>query len=153
MKTLKYVIVAFACFAVGYGQAFGQQPIQCPTLDQQPCLSNPNQVYCENGLPGDADWKIFPADKFQPTTLEGYASQTSVNKGELVHLFISTSTGTSQSPTSVQLEVYRMGWYGCDATHTVVPPAGARKILTITSVPAYRQATWPSVPCPITNPD
>jgi len=71
-----------------------------------------NVIQTENAKPGTPDWEITnPATHSE---IEGYASLTSVNRGDLVELFVNT-----QNP-SYSLEIYRMGWYG---------GAGARRVL------------------------
>ncbi len=62
-----------------------------------------NQVALENSLPGTADWRLdTPATNRE---IEGYASATSVNGGDIVSLYVNTAAPT------FQLEVFRMGWY------------------------------------------
>jgi hypothetical protein len=62
-----------------------------------------NGTVSENERPGTSDWKLD-----RPATareIEGYASATSVNRGETIDLFINT-----RAP-HYTLEVFRMGWY------------------------------------------
>jgi hypothetical protein len=62
-----------------------------------------NQVAVENRLPGTSAWRLTnPAESRQ---IEGFASATSVNRGDPIALFVNTSAAT------FQLEVFRMGWY------------------------------------------
>ena len=66
-------------------------------------MSIENPVVVENRRPSAADWHLTnPARKRE---IEGYASATSVNRGELISLFVNTS-----SP-NFSVEVFRMGWY------------------------------------------
>ncbi len=55
-----------------------------------------------------------------PRTIQGYASQTSINHGESISFFVSTTQ------SSYRLDIYRMGWYS---------GAGARLILTVQNLP------------------
>ena len=64
-------------------------------------MSNPVQT--ENALPGSAGWVLTnPATNRE---IEGYASLTSVNRGNTINFFVSTS-----GPYTI--DIYRMGWYG-----------------------------------------
>ena len=64
-----------------------------------------NAIQIENSYPGDPTWNSFAADP-NPATISGYASQISVNHGESIDLFVTT---TAQS---FSVNVYRTGWYG-----------------------------------------
>jgi hypothetical protein len=72
-----------------------------------------NGTEAENQLLGNSDWQltnpVTVADREWPTlrtrAIEGFASATSVNKGEWITFYISTT-----SPTYM-LEIYRMGYY------------------------------------------
>jgi hypothetical protein len=60
-------------------------------------------VVDENARPGTGDWRLD-----RPATareIEGYASATSINRGEAILLYVNTA-----APSYV-LEVFRMGWY------------------------------------------
>jgi hypothetical protein len=72
-------------------------------------------IQLENDKRGDADW-VLTAVSDAPT-VEGYASATSVNRGETIRFFIS-----SAAPTYT-MTIYRMGWYG---------GAGARRMMSVT---------------------
>jgi hypothetical protein len=65
--------------------------------------SNPIQV--ENARPGasPATW-LPPA--YPPTVVEGYASEVSVQPGDVLHLHVST-----EEERRYRVEVYRLGWY------------------------------------------
>ncbi|HWW01977.1 MAG TPA: N,N-dimethylformamidase beta subunit family domain-containing protein [Candidatus Acidoferrum sp.] len=87
-----------------------------------PVSSTPitNVTTAENALPGTTDWKLTNpvtvgygtnyGDREWPTlrtrAIEGYASATSVNKGDWLTFYVSTT-----SP-SFSLEIFRMGYYG-----------------------------------------
>lgn len=60
-------------------------------------------IALENTRAGNSDWVLTdPADH----EVEGYASATSIQRGETLRLYVHTSD------PSVTLAVYRMGWYG-----------------------------------------
>jgi hypothetical protein len=91
----------------------------------------------ENALPGATDWGLSRAASGEQ--LEGYASATSVNRGEALRVHVRAS-GTHQ----VRWDLYRMGHYG---------GRGARKVasggpFTATSQPTpARHATTGLVEC------
>jgi len=63
-----------------------------------------NPIVIENQKPAAPDWEITrPALERE---IEGYASATSVNRGDPIDLYVST-----RDP-SYTIDVYRMGWYG-----------------------------------------
>jgi hypothetical protein len=75
----------------------------------------------ENARPGHVDWVLTdPADH----QVEGYASATSIQRGETLRLYVHTID------PSVTLAVYRMGWYG---------GAGARLVQTVITLPGMQQ--------------
>lgn len=90
-------------------------------VDAQIC---PNPIACENLLAGDTGWDINGAGD---TTIQGFATDISVDAGEIITFKVNTSAA------SYRLDIYRMGYY--DGT-------GARKITTIN----------PSVTLPQTQP-
>lgn len=75
----------------------------------------------ENARLGDAGWVLTdPAER----EVEGYASATSIQRGEQLHFYIhSTDPG-------ITLSIYRMGWYA---------GAGARLVQGGISLPGVRQ--------------
>ncbi|HKW95364.1 MAG TPA: N,N-dimethylformamidase beta subunit family domain-containing protein, partial [Methylomirabilota bacterium] len=84
----------------------------------------PNPTVVENERPGSPDWEITtPA---RAGEIEGYASRTSVNRGESIALFVSTVE------PRYTIDVFRMGWYG---------GAGARRVAGPLSRPGIRQST------------
>jgi hypothetical protein len=86
-------------------------------------MSFVNAIVAENQKLGTQDWQLTrPATKRE---IEGYASATSVNRGESIDLYVNTA---SQNFT---LEVFRMGWYG---------GIGARRVFGPINAPGTRQA-------------
>ena len=67
-------------------------------------LRNLNEIQIENLKPGTADWRLRqPAVHHE---IEGYASATSIDRGESIDFFVSVKDGVSY-----RADVYRMGWY------------------------------------------
>ena len=84
------------------------------TTAVNPCGS-PNPIVAENCLPGNpsSEWDISGAGD---STVQGFATQISANKGETVSFKVSTNA------SSYRFDIYRMGYYG---------GMGARKIATV----------------------
>ena len=71
----------------------------------------------ENAKPGTTDWEVtHPAMNRE---IEGYASATSVEAGEPIELFVSTSADR------FVVDVFRMGWYGGAGARRVAGPIEA----------------------------
>ena len=88
-------------------------------------MSNPVQT--ENTQPGNNDWVLTnPATNRE---IEGYASLTSVNRGNPINFFVSTS-----GPYTI--DTYRLGWYKGD---------GARKMA---GSPVHLTGTVQPIPAP-----
>ncbi|MDX6676261.1 MAG: hypothetical protein QOE31_313, partial [Solirubrobacteraceae bacterium] len=64
-----------------------------------------NPVACENTKPGDAPstWQI---DGAGDPTIQGFATQMSVNKGTTINFKIKSAT------TNYQIDILRVGYYG-----------------------------------------
>src|SRR5438067_13039705 len=58
----------------------------------------------ENARTGTESWQ--PTRPARNHEIEGYASKTSIDRGEQIELFVHTTE------PAYTLEVYRMGWYG-----------------------------------------
>jgi hypothetical protein len=78
-----------------------------------PPVTNP--IACENTKAGnpESEWDITGAGD---STIQGFATQISVNKGETVRFKVDTDA------TNYRLDIYRLGYYG---------GLGARKIVTV----------------------
>lgn len=77
-------------------------------------MTEANPIKAENQRPGSDGWQLqHPATARE---IEGYASDTSVNRGEVIHLFVHTA-----SPTFM-IEVFRMGWYQGLGARRIVGP-------------------------------
>ncbi len=80
-----------------------------------PPVTNP--IWCENSKPGNPSsaWDLPTPDAGDPT-IQGFATDISVNKGETVNFKVSTPA------SSYSIDIYRMGYYG---------GMGARKAATL----------------------
>ena len=88
-------------------------------------------ITLENERPGRSDWVLTnPADH----EVEGYASATSIQRGESLHFYIHSTD------LSVTVAVYRMGWYG---------GTGARLVQGSITLPGMRQPM--PTPDPVTG--
>ena len=98
----------------------------CPVYSDAQCVTPPNAIVAENCRPGNpqSEWDITGAGS---PTIQGFATDISVNKGGTIQFKISTPA------TQYRLDIYRIGYYGGN---------GARKIATVS----------PSVPLPQTQP-
>jgi N,N-dimethylformamidase beta subunit-like protein len=87
------------------------QPVSAGPCD--PPIANP--VVCENSKPGNpsSEWDIGGSGD---SSIQGFATDISVNKGEVVRFKIKTSA------TAYRLDIYRLGYYGGN---------GARKVTTV----------------------
>lgn len=86
-----------------------------------------NAILAENRRRGTRDWALT-----QPATareIEGFASATSINRGESIELFVNT-----QSPTFV-LEVFRMGWYQGLGSRRVLGPQVVKGVAQVVPAP------------------
>ncbi|MEZ4683724.1 MAG: Ig-like domain-containing protein [Caldilineaceae bacterium] len=68
------------------------------------CATINNRIVCENALPGNpaSEWDISGAGD---PSIQGYATDISVNLGETVHFKIDTDA------TDYRIDIYRMGYY------------------------------------------
>src|SRR6476620_8687710 len=68
-----------------------------------PCGSGGNAVACENSKPGD-DPSLWDIDGAGDTTIQGFATTTSVAPGQSVQFKIKASSNYS-------VDIYRLGYY------------------------------------------
>jgi hypothetical protein len=82
---------------------------------RDPCAPPTNAITCENSKLGNprSDWDI---DGDGDPSIQGFATEISVNRGEIVHFKIKTDAA------AYSLEIYRVGYYG---------GLGARKVATV----------------------
>jgi hypothetical protein len=102
MSTLSNILAAvcFVCFAAQ--RSFGANAIQI-----------------ENAKPGDSTWQLTDAGRASGT-IEGYASATSVNRGDQIRLFVNTAE------SAYTLTIYRLGYYGGTGGRKMLGPITRR---------------------------
>lgn len=76
--------------------------------------SGSNPIVEENKKAGDPSWKLTLAAKNRE--IEGFASATSVNRGDNISFFVNTIDST------YTVAIYRMGWYGGAGARLVSGP-------------------------------
>jgi methionine-rich copper-binding protein CopC len=111
---LRIRVPAAVFLVVGLALA-GVVSLQAPSR-AAPCdppITSP--IACENTKAGTpaSTWDVSGSGS---STIQGFATDISVNKGETVHFKIKTPA------TAYRLDIYRMGWYGGN---------GARKVATV----------------------
>jgi hypothetical protein len=86
-----------------------------------------NPIDIENDNEGTSNWQIVPLRRATAggRETEGYASHTSVNIGETITFYVSTSV-----TRNVDIVIYRMGWY---------QGLGGRYITTLADKPVTQQ--------------
>src|SRR5439155_333178 len=72
----------------------------------QPGTSTGNPIVVENQQPGTNQWQLGNAATDTGGEVKGYASATSVNKGESLTFYVSVNPAQTYS-----IDIYRMGWY------------------------------------------
>ena len=94
------------------------------TTGVDPCSTGGNPIVCENAKLGNpsSEWDVSGAGD---ASIQGYATDISVNKGGAVNFKISTPA------TAYRLDIYRMGYYGGN---------GARKVATVTGTGPQNRA-------------
>jgi hypothetical protein len=77
------------------------------------CPAGPTQIKCENSLPGDpeSDWQT--QNNGDPT-IQGFATQMSVNVGQTVSFKIKTDAA------AYHIDILRIGYYGGDGARKIV---------------------------------
>jgi hypothetical protein len=92
-----------------------------------------NPIQQENSLPGTPGWDAFSSVGAQDA-VSGYASKTSVNHGDSIDLYVTTTAA------NVKIDVFRVGWY---------QGIGARLVQSLGTFPGVHQPT--PVPDPTTG--
>jgi N,N-dimethylformamidase beta subunit-like protein len=64
----------------------------------------PNPVAAENTCPGSTGWQ-WSGDAPGPTDIEGFVTPASVNSGNTIRLFVTTTAST------YTFKIFRLGWY------------------------------------------
>src|SRR6266852_1111877 len=71
-------------------------------VSRRPALAATTPTQNENAKAGSSDWELVNAAR--SGEIEGYASRTSVNRGEPISLFVNTTDPT------YSIDIFRMGW-------------------------------------------
>ena len=113
------------CAAVATVLAAGWLALAPAARAACPAPAGSNEIVVENCQTGSprSEWDISGAGD---TSIQGFATDMSVNRGTSVSFKISTPA------TSYRIDIYRMGYYGGD---------GARKVATINPSPAWRRTS------------
>jgi len=97
-------------------------------------MAQSNPIVTENQQPGTSNWQIpwgLSADDVTGQ-IKGYASATSVNKGQNITFYVSVNFAQTYT-----IDVYRMGWY---------QGLGGRLLQRIGPLNGVRQSTCPTEP-------
>lgn len=79
-----------------------------------------NPITIENTKPGTTDWQLTnPATRGE---IEGYASLTSVNRGNEIKFFVNTKE------PSYTMEIFRMGWYAGSGGRQIAPVITRKRV-------------------------
>lgn len=85
--------------------------VQGTFLSSPPALAAGNPIVTENQQPGSSQWQLglsgFQTADDVGGQIKGYASATSVNKGQSITFYVSVNPSQTYA-----VDVYRMGWYG-----------------------------------------
>lgn len=112
------------------------------------------QTQAENRLPGTLDWQLtrfqfdYPGHMqaspiirgLRSSTIEGYASRTSVYPGDTLELMVSV-----QPEASFEIDIYRMGYYdGLGGRHLLHlgPFEGRRQPMPMETIERLRECDW-----------
>src|SRR5262245_63805763 len=80
-------------------------------LSSAPRTSGDNPVVVENQQPGSDQWRLrrpgFRVSDDATGQIKGYASATSVNRGQPITFYVSVNPAQTFT-----IDLYRVGWYG-----------------------------------------
>ncbi|MGH2975094.1 MAG: N,N-dimethylformamidase beta subunit family domain-containing protein, partial [Solirubrobacterales bacterium] len=112
---LQQVAKLYACTFALFLALLAGQGLLAETAAAGACDPPANEIVCENSKPGapEGEWDVEGAGD---PSIQGFATEISVDRGQTVHFKIKTSS------TKYRLDIYRMGYYGGD---------GARKVDTV----------------------
>src|SRR5215813_10993938 len=71
-----------------------------------PAHAADNPIVVENQQPGTSQWSLTREADDATGQIKGYASATSINKGESITFYITVSPAQTYS-----IDIYRIGWY------------------------------------------
>ncbi len=109
------LVATFAVMLAGGAASAQAAEVSCP---------NANPVVNENNCMGEGTEANRQGNYSE--SIGGFTTQTSYNRGENVQLKIGTSAASFPA-TSVNVSVYRIGWYGGKGAR-LIPAAGATKV-------------------------
>lgn len=106
--------IATGCAAAQANLILSELAAKASISEERPLGSSAanSEVTVENSRAGSLSWllentRVEPKSRYRCPWVEGYASHASIRKGETLELMISTDP-----PSPVQMEVYRLGYYG-----------------------------------------
>jgi hypothetical protein len=106
---------------------------------EQSTLATQNPIQIENLNPGTTAWILtHPA---QNQEIEGYASASSINRGESITFYVNTVDPT------FTLQVFRMGWYGGMGGRAITGTIGPLPGIQQTIPPLGGDSTYGMVEC------
>jgi hypothetical protein len=92
--------------AASSGGESGNSLIVQATAAAKVCSTSGNPVVVENCRPGSVGWKTVNAGPVSAGGIEGYATASSINKGDSVDLKVNSGAGST-----FRVEVFRSGYY------------------------------------------
>jgi hypothetical protein len=96
-------------------------------------------IRAENAKPGTADWRLTNPG-YNSGIIEGYASETSVSRGEQIKLYVNTKE------SGYTMDIYRMGYYqglrGRRMLPTITRKGTAQPTCPITSTTGLIECNW-----------
>jgi hypothetical protein len=102
-----------------------------------------NPIVLENQQPGTTSWQFTDYNKETAHEIEGYASLTSVNKGDQISFMVSLSSSAQYT-----MDFYRMGWYPTGTNpdgSSCAPSCGGRLMQHVEPLSGFKQAACPRV--------
>jgi hypothetical protein len=90
-----FLLIVGICLAA----SGGTRPTPAPAADGNP-------IVVENQQPGTSQWQISRVGSDAVGQIKGYASATSVNKGEDITFYVSVNPAQTYT-----VDLYRIGWY------------------------------------------
>ena len=94
-----------------------------------------NAIQIENAKPGTPGWDDF-ASVAQQDAINGFGSKISVNHGDSLDLFVTTTAAT------FTIDIYRTGWYGGVGARRVAVARHASPACTRRSRRRIRSPAW-----------
>jgi hypothetical protein len=137
-----YTFTVAAVNAVGTGAA------SAPSGPVTPAVPPPNPIVVENQQQGTTAWQLTSGHKALNQEIEGYASLTSVNKGNQIDFMVSLSSNAQYT-----MDIYRTGWYPQGTNpdgSSCAPSCGGRLMRHVGPLDGFTQAACPQVTTPNT---